>query len=211
MTDHLAHDIKTPLMAISGYAENILDGTLNEEEKTEYLNSIIQNVSFTDDLISNTLYLNHINDREKLKKEPIQINKMVNEILNKYTLLLDEKKIKYSVDGDSEIKADSISMQTIIENLISNAVKYTPDNGNIKIEINKKKIAVKNSVERKVSTKDLKMPFVRGDQARSNVEGHGLGLSLADNNAKLLGYTLSLFCSEKDFRAEIKGLNRIVL
>ena len=49
-----------PLMAISGYAENVLNGKLTEAEQTEYLNLIPDHVSFADSLISRTLYLNHI-------------------------------------------------------------------------------------------------------------------------------------------------------
>lgn len=202
LTDHLAHDIKTPLMAISGYAENVLKGKLTAEEKTEYLNSILDNVYFTDSLISRTLYLNHM-DGKSTSKETIQLNDMAEDILSKYTLLLHEKKIVYSVSGNAEVHADRTAMETIIENLISNAVKYTPNDGTLKIAIDKKHMTFINSVSEKIDTKELKHPFVRGDAARSNADGNGLGLAIAERAALANGFKLLISCSDTEFKSEV--------
>ncbi|MCR5110997.1 MAG: HAMP domain-containing histidine kinase [Ruminococcus sp.] len=203
LTDHLAHDIKTPLMAISGYAENVLKGKLTDEEKTEYLNSILDNVSFTDSLISKTLYLNHMGGKIT-SKEKIQVNDMAEDILSKYILLLHEKKIVYSVSGNAEVHADRTAMETIIENLISNAVKYTPSDGTIRIAIDKKHMTFINSVSEKIDTKELKQPFVRGDIARSNADGNGLGLAIAERAAIANSFKLEISCSDTEFRAEVR-------
>ena len=203
LTDHLAHDIKTPLMAISGYVENVLNGKLTEAEQTEYLNSVLDNVSFTDSLISRTLYLNRMGGKST-SKEVIQVNDMVEEILGKYALLLHEKKILYSVSGNTEVHADRTAMETIIENLISNVVKYTPNNGILRIAIDKKYMMVINSVSEKIDTKELKRPFVRGDAARSNADSNGLGLSIAERAALANGFTLLISCTDTEFKAEVK-------
>lgn len=203
LTDHLAHDIKTPLMAISGYAENVLNGKLTETEQSEYLNSILNNVSFTDSLINRTLYLNHM-DEKNTSKEAIQLNDMAEEILSKYTLLLHEKKIIYSVSGNTKLLTDKTAMETIIENLISNAVKYTPTGGTIKITIDKKHLTIINSVSEKIDTKELKRPFVRGDAARSNADGNGLGLAIAERAVLANGFKLLISCSDTEFKTEVK-------
>lgn len=204
LTDHLAHDIKTPLMAISGYAENVLNGKLNETEQTEYLNAILDNVSFTDSLISRTLYLNHMEENHSAEKSVIQLNELTEEILSKYTLLLHEKKIVYSVSGNAEIRADMTAMETVIENIISNAVKYTPEDGSLKIVIDKKHMTVTNSTGGKIDTKDLMRPFVRGDHARSNVSGNGLGLAIAHRAAAANGFKLSVSSSDSEFTTELR-------
>lgn len=203
LTDHLAHDIKTPLMAISGYAENVLNGRLTETEQTEYLNSILDNVSFTDSLISRTLHLNHMEGKSS-SKEAIQLNDMVEDILSKYTLLLHEKKIVYSVSGNAEVHAERTAMETIIENLISNAVKYTPNDGTLKIAIDKKRMTVINSVSEKIDIKELKRPFVRGDAARSNADGNGLGLAIVERATLANGFKLIISCSDTEFKAEVR-------
>ena len=202
LTDNLAHDMKTPLMAISGYAENVLNGKLTEAEQTEYLNSILDNVSFTDSLISRTLYLNHM-DGHNMSPETIQLMDLAEEILGKYALLLQDKKIVYSVSGNADVHADRNAMETVIENLISNAVKYTPNGGTFSIAIDKKRMAIINSVSERLDTKELKRPFVRGDAARSNADGNGLGLSIAERAALANGFRLTISCSDTAFRAEV--------
>ena len=204
LTDHLAHDIKTPLMAISGYAENVLSGKLTETEQTEYLTSILDNVAFTDQLISRTLYLNHM-DGKNTAKEKLQLNDMAEEILGHYALLLREKNITYSISGTAEVHAERTAMETILENLISNAVKYTPNEGTIKIAIDNKHMTVINSVSEKIETTDLKHPFVRGDAARSNADGSGLGLAIADRAALANGFRLSISCTDTEFRADVRS------
>ncbi len=202
LTDNLAHDMKTPLMAISGYAENVLNGKLTEAEQTEYLNFILDNVSFTDSLISRTLYLNHM-DGHNMSPETIQLMDLAEEILGKYALLLQDKKIVYSVSGNADVHADRNAMETVIENLISNAVKYTPNGGTLSIAIDKKRMAIINSVSERIDTKELKRPFVRGDAARSNADGNGVGLSIAERAALANGFRLTISCSDTEFRAEV--------
>lgn len=204
LTDHLAHDIKTPLMAISGYAENIRNGSLSEQEQQQYLSGILDNVAFTDSLISRTLFLNHIEEHKELKREKIQIENLVENVIRKYELLLDEKNITYRISGSSELNADRASLETIIENLVSNAVKYTTENGTVNVTLDKKRMSITNTVAKKLDIKELKRPFVRGDEARSNVKGNGLGLSIAERAAVINGYTLSISCTDMEFKAELK-------
>ena len=204
LTDSLAHDVKTPLMAISGYTENVLNGKLTEAEEKEYLHSILDNVAYTDDLISRTLYLNHMEQGKKGKPEAVRLAPLAEKLLNKYDLMLREKKIRAGVSGSAEVQADPSAMETILENLISNAVKYTPEGGKLQVTMDQKALTVTNSVAQKISVKKLKEPFVRGDEARSNVKGNGLGLAIADRAAEANGFKLKLSCTEHEFKAELK-------
>ena len=200
LTDHLAHDIKTPLTAIGGYAENILDGRLSGDEHDRYLRAILDNVAFTDSLISRTLELNRA-DGKPAKREKLAVKPMLEDALRKYAPLLEEKHIECTVSGDAEWLCDRTGLETILENLISNAVKYTPEGGSIDAKLTKTRLTVTNTVTEQIPVKDLKTPFVRGDAARSNTEGCGLGLSLADHAAAANGMTLRLSCTDKAFSA----------
>lgn len=204
LTNDLAHDIKTPLTAIGGYAENILDGDLTDAEKERYLRSILDNVAFTDSMISRTLQLNKMDGSEKLRRESVNVSELLEASVNKYEILLDEKNIRFSSDGSATVKADRAALEVIIENLVSNAVKYTSENGSVNAECSEKGIVITNSVAQKVDVKALTQPFVRGDQARSNTEGSGLGLALADRAAQTAGMSLKLSCADTEFRAELK-------
>ena len=204
LTDSLAHDVKTPLMAISGYTENVLNGKLSEAEEKEYLHSILDNVSYTDDLISRTLYLNHMEQGKKSKPEAVQLAPLAEKLLTKYDLMLREKRIQTALSGSAEVRADPAALETILENLISNAVKYTPEGGKVQIKMDKKTLTVTNTVTQKLDVKKLKEPFVRGDGARSNVKGNGLGLAIADRAAKANGFKLKLSCTDTEFQAELR-------
>ncbi|MBP0968221.1 MAG: HAMP domain-containing histidine kinase, partial [Oscillospiraceae bacterium] len=204
LTNSRAHDIKTPLTAIGGYAENILDGKLSEDEQQQYLKSILDNVSFTDSLISRTLFLNSMDAAQKPKPEKIKAEQITESILKKYELLISEHGIGYSVQGEAAITADRAALETVIENLVSNAVKYTPRGGKIRAQLDKKRLTLANTVAKKISVKELKRPFTRGDEARSNTDGTGLGLTIAERAAQANGWKLTLSCTDKDFIAELK-------
>lgn len=203
LTNSLAHDLKTPLMAIGGYAENILSGNLSDEETSKYLSSIMDNVSYTDSIITRTLELSTINSIN-IKHEQVNIYNLIEDAIEKYSLILDEKDITVKIDGKAEVSADCDMLKTIIENLISNAVKYTTENGNVNISISEKSVCIKNTINKKVDIKNLKKPFIKGDTARSNQFGSGLGLAIAENASIINGFKLILTCSENEFTAELK-------
>ncbi len=204
LTNRLAHDIKTPLMAIGGYAENIKEVDLTEEEKNRYLDAILANVGFTDSIINRTLFLNTMENRGSGKAEIIEVAPVAAESLKKYEPMLEQKKIAYRVEGSATIKADRTTFESIVENIISNAVKYTPENGVIKAVADDRKLVVTNTVKQKVDVGNLTTPFVRGEEARSNLGGSGLGLSIAERAAAMNGFTLKLSSTDEEFRAELR-------
>ena len=204
LTNSLAHDLKTPLMAIGGYAENLLDGMLTDEEKTKYLNSIMNSVKYTDKIILDTLELNTLESRSGAKKEKFNLRELAEKSFEKYAPVLDENGIQLSFDGDCEVCADKTAVERIIENLVSNAVKYTEKGGSIKVAAGKKRISVTNTVGKKLDVSKIKQPFVKGDSSRSGMNGNGLGLAIADKTASHIGGKLSVSCSESEFTAELK-------
>ena len=204
LTNHLAHDIKTPLMAIGGYTENIMEGQLSDEEQKEYLSAILKNIEFTDSIINRTLLLNRLDNSSEMKSEKISVEKSVSDAISKYKPMFEEKNIRITTEGSAEVKADRTSFEKIVENLVSNAVKYTPENGTVKITADKKQLIVSNTVKEKIDTKELKTPFVRGDKSRSNTDGCGLGLSIAERAAAVNGFKLNVSCTDKEFCAELK-------
>lgn len=203
LTNNLAHDIKTPLMAIGGYTENIMEGNLTESEQRAYLCHILENITFADSLVNRTLQLNKMGEG-KPHKEKIKAEEAFERAIKKYSPMLDERNITYSVNGSCEVNAEIASFEALMENLVSNAVKYTKENGEIKAIFDKKAIIITNTVVEKIDTTDLKQPFVKGDKSRSNAKGSGLGLSIADKAAISNGMTLKISCSDKEFKAEVK-------
>lgn len=203
LTDSLAHDLKTPLTAIGGYTENILSGSLSEKETQRYLNSIIDSVAYTDSIITRTLELSRINSINDIHKDSTFIHTIIEKSVEKYSLMLDERNITVTIDGQAEINTNTHLLETITENLVSNAVKYTSENGRINIKISSGCLSISNTVNRKVDVEKLKRPFAKGDISRSGQTGSGLGLAIAEKAALSNGFTLSLSCTDSEFTARL--------
>ena len=138
-----------------------------------------------------------------MNKEKINIGETLRALFDKYSVMFNERQIEVSLIGNADVNANRESTASLLENLVSNAVKYTSESGTLKAEISPKKLVMTNTVEEKISTKDLKRPFVRGDKSRSNTTGTGLGLSIAESAAQLNGFKLKLNCTDKEFVSEI--------
>lgn len=205
LTNNLAHDIKTPLAVIGGYAENLIEmrkGSADEKE-LNYLSSIMDNVAYTDNIVASTLQLSQTEQIKKLNKKKVDIKALAEKLVEKYRTALEERDIELKIDGSSEVIADEEILFTAVENLISNAVKYTRDGGAINITVSKKGFNIVNDVVENIDTKELLMPFVKGDKARSDKRSSGLGLAIASAAAAQNGFTLKIECKDKKFRAAI--------
>ena len=205
LTNNLAHDIKTPLAVIGGYAENLIEmrkGSADEKE-LNYLSSIMDNVAYTDNIVASTLQLSRTEQIKKLNKKKVDIKALAEKLVEKYRTALEERDIELKIDGSSEVIADEEILSSAVENLISNAVKYTRDGGAINITVSKKGFNIVNDVVENIDTKDLLMPFVKGDKARSDKRSSGLGLAIASAAAAQNGFTLKIECKDKKFRAAI--------
>ncbi|MBR7085390.1 MAG: HAMP domain-containing histidine kinase, partial [Oscillospiraceae bacterium] len=203
LTNNLAHDLKTPLMAIQGYAENLLTFYKMENQPKEYLESILDNISYTDSLINQTLKLNKMQEIKSLKKSSCNLNQLTEQAFKKYALLLEQRNIQVSTDGKAEISANLETLSSAIENLISNAVKYTTLGGEIKINISNKAFQIVNTVSSRTDTTELLLPFTKGDKSRTGKSGSGLGLSIANQALLANGFKLEISCTETEFTAKI--------
>ena len=203
LINNLAHDLKTPLAVIGGYAENLqeLRKDSGSEKELKYISSIMNNVSYTDDIIAKTLELSENEQMKKLNKKKVDIKAMTERLLDKYRAALDERNIELKTDLGGQVSADEDVLAAAVENLISNAVKYTRDDGVITVTADKKRLCIVNDVTEYVDTKDLLMPFVKGDKARSDKRSHGLGLAIASSAAARNGFNLNVSCKGKKFTA----------
>lgn len=203
-TDILAHDLKTPLMAISGYTENLANQT--HPEKTEYyLQSIQSNVDYMNELIEKVLSLGRVEEETCVKSEEVKISRILEKLEEQYEDLLRQRELHLEIQGDGVLQTDELLFTQILDNLLSNAVKYALSGTVIDIDVNPEKMTVRNYMEREITTDPEKLlqPFVKGDESRTGTTGTGLGLTIVSYIAQLLGYQIHLSLKENEFIAEV--------
>ncbi|MFW9989614.1 MAG: PAS domain S-box protein [Candidatus Odinarchaeota archaeon] len=138
-----AHELKTPLISISGYTDYILMKH-REYLKTEITRDLLivqRNVKRLEILMDQLLDVMKIDENVlKLKKELVNVSKIINNCLDELSYLINEKNLEIILNIEHEIllNADPMRISTVFTNLISNAIKYTSDYGWIEISATKK-------------------------------------------------------------------------
>lgn len=191
---NISHDLKTPITAIKGYVEGIMDGVADSPEKMDkYIKTIYNKANDMDRLINElTIYSRIDNNRIPYTFLRINIADYFNDCIEEIGVELESKGIELNyqnfVPNDARVIADPEQLKRVINNIISNSVKYM-DAEKEKCIINIRVLddvdAVKVEIEdngRGISSKDLPNifdRFFRSDSSRNSSKGgSGIGLSI---------------------------------
>lgn len=179
LIDVMAHDLRTPLMAMSGYAENLKEEA-NSDKRDYYIDAILRNTDYMSQIITRNLELSKVEEKDiKKNYSELELVGMLQSALDEYKTLFEKRKISLSCSGSFFVKGSEPMMKTALENLVSNIVKYVDDRGEIVIAGEGKTLWISNTTtENFGNPKKLWEPFVRGDESRSNQNGTGLGLAI---------------------------------
>ncbi len=205
ITNTMAHDLKSPLMVNSGYAENLMEQDLTEKAQ-RFAKSIMENTEYMNRLIEKSLELSKVESGNyKLHKEDVNLREIAQELINGYMSQLEERSLEIQMRGECILTADKISMREVLDNLIGNAVKYAMEGSVIEIDLSDKACEVSNvsAVEFDMDIKDLMKPFVKGDNSRTGKKGSGIGLTIAKNLCEQQGYALDVDCKDGTFIAKV--------
>ncbi len=192
LISNISHDLKTPITAIKGYVEGILDGVADTpEKKDKYLRTIYNKATDMQKLISElTVYSNVENNRIPYNFHQINVADYFKDCVEEVGMDLENRNIRldYSnlVSNDTIIIADPEQMKKVINNIISNSVKYMDKkNGEIDIRILDEIDSVRIEIEdngKGIAQKDLSKifdRFYRTDASRNSMQGgSGIGLSI---------------------------------
>ncbi len=181
---NMSHDLRTPLTSIIGYIQFLKLDNISENEKEEYLNIAEQRAKALESLLNDFYELSLIESLDyELSLEKLNINKILEEaVLGKYNDFIN-RNINPKIEIPKEniyIIAEEKSLHRVIENLLSNSVKYAKDNVEVclKVEKNRVILEVKNTVE-DLTLDDVKNIFDRFYMADKTRRGKGTGLGLA--------------------------------
>ncbi len=209
ITDAMAHDLKSPLAAILGYAENLQCNT-HPEKNEYYIQSVLDHINYMRQIIDDTLTLSRVEDIDgEVNMTDVDTQGLVYEILELYQEAVDGKNLKICIDGNAIIRGNRQMFVRGMDNLIGNAVKYTPADGTIRIELKSDKIVIKYTCQEEfdVSVSELWKPFQKGNANRyadDKSKGTGVGLSIARQIFLLHGYEMILSLEADEFVVTLK-------
>ena len=204
-TAAMAHDLKTPLAAMSAYAEN-LEYDTDPDKRSYYSSKVRENIAFMNKTIESILQFTKSEaGTGKTQVSDIDIRVLIEEEYNAVAELFNKKNIKADIKGEGHVKSSKELLDQAVRNLIGNAAKYARPGTTLDIMIDSKGFKMMNLTDQKITNvKDLKKPFVKGDESRGTESGAGLGLSIAENCLLSAGHSLDIAFEDERFIATVR-------
>lgn len=200
---NVSHELRTPLTSIRGFLQGILDGVIEPEGQEKYLKRAYEETGRLNRLVNDLLQLARLQAGSvKLHRESVPVEELIAEIMEENRWLAGQKNISLHAEvpgGGFTVFADRDKLKQIMLNLLSNALKYSPEGGKVWIsawpEERKAVFQVRDNGpgipedERQY----IFQKFYRVEKSRSQqVPGTGLGLSIAKELAELHGGTITV-------------------
>lgn len=206
----MAHDLKSPLMSISGYAENL---SMNPEhpKRDSYLQGIQSGISYMNRTIEDILSLSKLEERSgKIQFVKVDLNEILSSLIAKNEALATERNLSVNVNGEGVVAGETTLVNELLDNLLTNALKHAPEGSEINISLSADKLTISNPCATNLSSciDRLCEPFVTGDENRSDQKGSGLGLAIARNIAELLSYKMKVSYEDKTFAVSLQFKNK---
>ena len=186
----VSHELKTPITSILGYSETLLDNEVDEETNKKFLERISHEANRMSALVSDLLTLSRYDSTQiKAEKTSFDFGELVKETYESLQFEIEKKNQEsecYITGETPMVYADKSGIQRVIINILTNAIKYTPENGRISISVG----TAYSDAYVKIRDTGIGIPeedlqriferFYRVDKARTReMGGTGLGLSIA--------------------------------
>lgn len=201
-TSDASHELRTPLAVIKGTMEVLIRKPRNQQEYEEKILFCISEVDRLNHMVDQLLLLARFeNQKQNVKQETIYLNALILDNLTRFSEKTENKKIKIVTDfkEDFYVQSDNYLISIIFSNLISNAIKYSNDNGKIELKLEKTSTDLIFTIADNgvgISEQDLNKifnSFYRSDVTNHpDIKGTGLGLSIVKRLCDLLKIKISV-------------------
>lgn len=200
---NVSHDLRTPLAVVRGYIEtlSIKKEQLSEEDRQNYVAITLDGIDKLEKLVNDLFELSKLEaEQVQLRKEPFSLSELVQDVVFKYQLIAQEKGIDLKLqlpEDHSIVMADIALIERVLQNLIDNALKFTPKGGKIEVKIQKESNRVMVYVnDNGPGIPEEEIPFIfdryHKAQHSGNKAGSGLGLAIVKKILELHDTAISL-------------------
>ena len=204
---NISHELRTPLTSVRSYSEASVDGAIKDEKvAVEFLNVIQTETDRMIRMISDLLHLSRMDAKQQvINRELIIFKDLVNHILDRFDMMLQSEDYEGKnyiikrelMEEEVWVEIDQDKLIQVIDNIMNNAIKYSPDGGTIYVRL----MSTHNQLVLSIQDQGLGIPqesiphlfdrFYRVDKARSRAQGgSGLGLSIAKEEIELHNGTI---------------------
>ena len=202
----ISHELKTPITIISGQIEGMIYNIGKYKDRDTYLKKSYESTQELKELVNEMI---EVSKSETLKQDlyltNINLSKLIDDLVKRQIFLIEDKNIKtiLNIDKNISILADEEKITRAINNIINNAIKYSPEGETITIRLYKRKngrsfktyLEIENSgvnIEKKY-LEEIFNPFFRVEKSRSRkTGGSGLGLYIVSTILKSHGFEYSI-------------------
>ncbi|MFW5450011.1 MAG: sensor histidine kinase [Methylophagaceae bacterium] len=204
MVANVSHDLRTPLTTMQGYLETLQlkKSELSEQEREQYLETALSHSQYLGELVEELFELARLDSCESVvNSEAFSMGELVQDITQKYKLRAQQKLIQLEVELDPNtplIVGDIAMMQRVLENLLENGLRYTPEGGHINIsvglDVDKIRVQVSDSgcgIPAGETSKIFER-FYQRDINRSDSKNAGLGLAIVKRILELHGSVINV-------------------
>ena len=180
LVDNMAHEMRTPLTSIRGYAEYIEKAAIPEEEKNDAAGRIVSEadrLKRISKIILDTAFIRN----NQIEKHEVDIAKLLVETAKRLSVKAAEQNVIIETDpGESVVDGDEILLSLLLDNLTDNAIKACGKEGTVKLSSSGKTVMITDNGKGMTQEQlaHITEPFYRTDKSRSRAEG-GAGLGLA--------------------------------
>lgn len=191
-TANVSHELKTPITVLKGYIETLEDEI--EESKKPIIRVLKKHIDRISNLVSDVLLLSRLDAKVPLEEETFSIRELMINAIEPFNSEIALKKIKLQMEIEEQLTyyGDSFLILQALINLISNAIKYTPEGGNIEIKARKKEeniiIEIADTgvgIPKEYQEKIFQRFFVLNKSRSRQLGGTGLGLSIVKHIIEL--------------------------
>ena len=206
LTNAMAHDLKSPLMILSGMAENLKEN-VHTEKREYYAEEMLKNIADMNRMIEQSLGFSKLSQTGRVgRKTEVDMRAQTDALIGKYKELAEAHGQHISVTGEGQMRGNEAMLRQMINNLLQNAILHGEEDGQIEINIGNGTYQIRNTYVGTLTTdpaRKLLNPYEK-EENRKRTGGHGLGLSIVNEIVKLHVGKLHLKIEEEMFCAEIK-------